>query len=61
MSGIKNELKRIKKDIENYINKDEDEKELIIFKEKMEILSFYSTVEIANLGINACCIYGLNK
>ena len=49
--SIKGEINRIEKEIEEEIK--EDENKLKQFKEKMEILSFYSNVEIENLGINA--------
>ena len=48
---IKNEIKRIEEEIRQEII--DDEIKLKTFKEKIIILSFYSTVEIDNLGINA--------
>mgnify|MGYP003571264724 CR=1 FL=1 len=52
---IKSEIDRIEKVIEEEI--DEDENKLKLFKEKMEILTFYSNVEIENLGINAAAFH----
>ena len=52
---IKSEIDRIEKAIEEEI--DEDENKLKLFKEKMEILTFYSNVEIENLGINAAAFH----
>ena len=52
---IKSEIDRIQKAIEEEI--DEDENKLKIFKQKMEILTFYSNVEIENLGINAAAFH----
>ena len=49
--NTKNEIKRIDNDICEEIENDQEK--LNIFKEKIEILKFYSTVEIENLGINA--------
>ena len=49
--NIKREIDRIENAIKEEIN--EDEKKLNILKEKMEILIFYSNVEIENFGINA--------
>ena len=49
--SIKEEIDRISKEIEEEIKNDENQ--LKEFKEKMKILTFYSNVEIENLGINA--------
>ena len=49
--NIKNEIERIENEINEEIENDEEK--LKLFKEKMEILEFYSNVEVENLGINA--------
>ena len=49
--NIKNEIERIENEVNEEIQNDEEK--LKLFKEKMEILEFYSNVEVENLGINA--------
>ena len=49
--NTKKEIERIENEVIEEIKNDEEK--LNIFKEKLEILKFYSTVEIENLGINA--------
>ena len=49
--STKNEIERIENEVSEEINNDEEK--LNLFKVKIEILKFYSTVEIENLGINA--------
>ena len=49
--NAKKQIERIESEISEEISNDEEK--LNLFKERIEILKFYSTVEIENLGINA--------